>query len=77
MYVMLLLGYAICDVLVMETWNTLDTKGDRAQLCYLDKIADGRSTLVLVFKSRTKESSNELFFKDVNDVLSQKKNSLK
>ena len=58
---MLLLGYAICDAHVMKTWNTLGTKGDSAQLCYLDKIADGRSTLVLAFKSRTKESSNGLF----------------
>ena len=73
---MLLLIYALCDVHVMEAWNTPGTKGDSAQLCYLDKIAGGRFTLVLAFKSRTKESSNGLFLKDVNYVLSQKRNSL-
>ena len=73
---MLVLVYVFCDVLVMEAWNTPGTKGDSAQLCYLDKIAGGRSTMVLAFKSRTKKSSTGLFLKDFNDVLSQKRNSL-
>ena len=76
MFVMLLLGYDLWDVHVMETWNTLVTKSDSAQLCYLDKMAGGRSTLVIAFESRTKKRSNGLFSKDVNDVLSQKNNSL-
>ena len=71
---MLLLGSVLSDVHVMEAWNTPGTKSESAQLCYLDKIAGGRSTLLLAFKSRTKESSNRLFLKDVNDVLSQKRN---
>ena len=50
--------------------------GTKGELCYLDKIAGGRSTLVLAFKSRTKESSKGLILKDVIDVLSQKRNSL-
>ena len=70
------IGTSLCDVYVMEACNTPGTKDDSAQLCYLDKIADGRSTLVLAFKSRTKESFNELFLKDVNDVSSQKRNNL-
>ena len=73
---MLLLGYVLCDVYVMQAWNTPGTRGDSAQLCYLDKIASGRSTLVLAFKSRTKESFNGLLLKDVKEVLSQKRNSL-
>ena len=67
---MLLLGYVLCDVCIIETWNTPGTEGDSAHLCYLDKVAGGRSTLVLVFKSRTKENFNGSFLKDVNDVLS-------
>ena len=73
---MLLLGFVLCDVYVMQSWNTPGTRGDSAQLCYLDKIASGRSTLVLAFKSRTKESFNGLLLKDVKEVLSQKRNSL-
>ena len=57
-------------VYVVEDWNTPGTKIDHAHLCYLDKIAGGRSTWVLAFKSRTKDSFNWLFLKDVNDVLS-------
>ena len=45
------LRYVLCDVYVMKTWNTPVTKGDSALLCYLDKIAGGRSTFVLIFKS--------------------------
>ena len=60
---MILLGYVLCDVYVMKAWNTPGTEGDSAQLCYLDKIAGGRSNLVLAFKSRTKKSFNGLFFK--------------
>ena len=45
------------------------TNGDSAQLCYSDKIAGGRSTLMLIFKLKTKESFNGLFLKEVNDVL--------
>ena len=67
---MLLLGYVLCDAYVMEAWNTPGTKGDSAQLCYSDKIAGGRSTSVLVFKLKPKESFNGLFLKDVNGVLS-------
>ena len=73
---MLFLGYVSCDFYVMKAWNTPGTKGGSAHLCYLDKISGGRSTSVLVFKSRTKEHFNGLFLKDVNDVLSQKRNSL-
>ena len=69
---MLLLVNVLGDVHVMEDWNT----GDSAQLCYLDKIAGGRSILVLAFKSRTKINSIGLFLKDVIDVLSHKRNSL-
>ena len=76
LYVLLLLGYVLCDVYVIEAWNTPGTKSDSAQLCYLDKMAGGQSTMVLAFKSRTKESYNGLFLKDLNDVLSQKRNSL-
>ena len=47
---MLFLGYFLFDVYVIEAWNTPGTKGDSAQLCYLDKTAGGRSTLVLAFK---------------------------
>ena len=60
----------------MEAWNTPGTKSDGAQLCFLEKNVGGRSTEMLAFKLRTKESFNGLFLKDVNDVLSQKKNSL-
>ena len=60
---MLLLGYVFCDVYVMKAWNTPGTKGDNAQLCYLEKIAGGRSTLGLVFRSKTKENFNESFLK--------------
>ena len=67
---MFLLGYVLCDVCIIETWNTPGTEGDSALLCYLDEFAGGRSTLVLVFKSRTKENFNGSFLKDVNDVLS-------
>ena len=52
---MLLLGYVLCDVCIMETWNTPGTECDSAHLCYLAKVARGRSTLMLVFKSRKKE----------------------
>ena len=69
---MLLLEYVLCDVCIIETWNTQGTKGESAHLCYLDKIAGGQSTLVLGFKSRTKENFNGSFLKDVNDVLSWK-----
>ena len=55
---MLLLGYVLCDVYIKEAWNTPGTKSDSAQLSFLDKIAGGRSTLVLVFKSRMKEIFN-------------------
>ena len=74
---MFLLGYVLCDVCIIETWNTPGTEGDSALLCYLDKFAGGRSTLVLVFKSRTKENFNGSFSKDVNDVLSWKWNGMK
>ena len=60
----------------MNAWKTPGTKGDSAHLCYPDKIAGGRSTLVLVFKSGTKENFNGFFLKDFKDVLSQKRNSL-
>ena len=73
---MLLIGYVSCEVYVMKAWNTPSTKGDSAHLCYLGKIAGGRSTLLLVFKSRTREKFNGLFLQDVNDFLSQKRNSL-
>ena len=53
-YVILSLGYVLCDVYVMEAWNIPGTKGDSAQLGYFDKIAGGRPNLVLVFKLRTK-----------------------
>ena len=76
LYVMLLLGYVLCDVYVTEAWNTPGTKSDNAQLCYLDKIAGGQSTWVLAFKSRTKVNFSGLFLRDLNDVLSQKRNSL-
>ena len=52
-----------CDVHVTEAWNTPATIGDSAQLCYLDKIAGGRSSWVLALKSRIKESFNGFFFK--------------
>ena len=70
LYFYVILRLCLCDAYVMETWNTPGTKGDSAQLCYSDKIAGGRSTLVLVFKLKTKESVNGLFVKDVNDLLS-------
>ena len=73
---MLFLGNVLCDVHVMEAWNTPGTIGDSAQLCYLDKTAGGRSNLVLAFKSRTKNCFNGLFLKDLNDVSSQNRNSL-
>ena len=69
---MLLLGYVLCDVCINETWNTPGTEGNSAHLYYLDKIAGGRSTLVLVFKSRTKENFNGSFLKDVNAIFSWK-----
>ena len=47
---MLLLEYVLSDVFVMKIWSNPGTKGDSAHLCFLDKIAGGRSTLVLVFK---------------------------
>ena len=34
-----------------ETWSIPGSEGDSAHLYYLDKDADGRSTLVLTFKS--------------------------
>ena len=74
---MLSLGYVLCDVCIIETWNTPGTESDSAQLCYLEKIAGGRSALVLVFKSRMKEGFNGSFLKDVNDVLSWKWNGMK
>ena len=40
LYVLLSLGYVLCDVDVMKTWNTPVSKGDSAQLCYFDRIAD-------------------------------------
>ena len=55
------LGYFLCDVKVMETWNAPGTKVDSAQLFCLDKIAGGQSTLMLAFKPRTKQSFNGLF----------------
>ena len=58
-----MLGYASCDVYVMETWNTPGRKNDNAQSCYSDKIATGRSFLVQVSKLKTKESFNGLFLK--------------
>ena len=61
---------------VKEAWNTPGTKGDSAQLCYLDLIAGGRSTWVLAFKSRTKDTFNGLVLEDMNDGLSLKSNSL-
>ena len=68
---MLLLGYVLCDVFVMKTLNTPGMKGDSAQLCCSDKIAGGRSTLVLVFKLTTKSELESTVFKiDVNDDLS-------
>ena len=67
---MFLLDYVLCDAYVMEAWNTPGTKSDSAQLCYSDKIAGPRSTLVLFLKLKTKKSFNGLFLKDVNDVLS-------
>ena len=74
---MLLLDYVLSDVYVMKTWSNPGTKSDSAHLCFLDKIAGGRSTLVLVFKSTTKESFNGSFLKNVNDVLSWKWNGMK
>ena len=47
---MLPLCYVLCVVCVLETWITPGAKGDRVQLFYFDKIAGGRSTLVLNFK---------------------------
>ena len=47
---MFLLGYFLCDVCIIEVWKTSGTEGDSAHLCYLDKVAGGRSTLVLVFR---------------------------
>ena len=44
-----------------ETWNFPGSEGDSAHLCYLDKVAGGRSTLVLVFRSKTKENFNGYF----------------
>ena len=70
---MLLLGYVLCDVCIIEAWNT---PGDSSHLCYLDKVTGGRSTLVLVFKSRTKENFSGTFVKDVNDVLFWKWNGM-
>ena len=72
-----MLGYVLCDVCIIETWNTPGTESDVAYLCYLDKVASGRSTLVLVFKSRKKENFNGSFLKDVNDVLSWKWDGMK
>ena len=60
-----------------KTWNTPGSKGDSAHLCYLDKVTGGRSTLVLVFKSRTKENFNGSFLKDVKDVLPWKWDDMK
>ena len=74
---MLSLGHVLFDVCIKESWNTPGTKGDSAQLCYIDKIAGGQPTLVLSFKSRTKESFNGSYLKDVNDVLSWKWNGMK
>ena len=45
--------YVMC--VTLKTWNTPGSEGDSAHLCYLDKVTGGRSTMVLVFKSRTKE----------------------
>ena len=47
---MFLLGYVLIDVYALEAWNIPGTKGDSAQLGYFDKIAGGRTTLVLAFK---------------------------
>ena len=58
---MLMLGYVSCDVCIIETWNTPGTEGDSGHLCYLDKVTGGRSTLVLVFKSRKKRISVNRF----------------
>ena len=68
--VMLSLVHVLCDVCIKETLNSPGSEGDCAHLCYLDKIAGERSTLVLVFRSGTKENFNGKFLKDVNDVLS-------
>ena len=51
---MLSLGYNLCDVDVMLTGTTSGAKSENIQLYYFDKIAGGRSTLVLAFKLRTK-----------------------
>ena len=47
----------------METWNTPGTKNDSAQLCYFDKIAGGRSTLVLALKLKAKREFQWTVFK--------------
>ena len=39
------LGYVLCDVCIIETWNTPVTKGDSAQLGYLDKICNIRPNI--------------------------------
>ena len=59
-----------------KTCNTPGSESDSAQLFYLEKDAGGRFTLVLAIKSRTKASFNGLILKDVNDILSQKRNYL-
>ena len=59
---MLLLGYVLCDVCIIETWNTPGTEGDSAHLCYLHKFAGGRSTLVLIVNSRTKREFQWIAF---------------
>ena len=62
-YVRLMLGYVLCEVYVMETWNSPGTKGDIAQLLYFDKVAGGQSTLVLAFKLGTRREFQWTVFK--------------
>ena len=52
-----------------KTWNTPGSEGDSSRLCYLDKVAGGRSTLVLIFKSKIKREFQWRAFKDVSDIL--------
>ena len=46
-----------------------DVKGVSVRLSYIDKIAGGRSSLVLAFKSRTKTEFQLTALKELNDVL--------
>ena len=60
---MLLIWYVSSEVYFMKAWNTPGTKGDSAQLCYLDKIAGERSTLVSSFYVKNERESQWIVFK--------------